>query len=421
MNKVNKYALHLLFAAIFLIPISTALLNIFFVLFILMTVLNTSITYTIKETWKNPISRYAIFLFIFFIVGTTWSIGQSTEIAESLNKYSKFLFITLIIPYFRSNEITKKAIHSILYSSSIILFLIYLTYLNIISHNFIAEATGFRFTVDGGFKTHIINSIIMTFSGYILLNRYLSSTNKNQLDLIGSILFFHYTLFISTGTTGQVLSILMISVSLIQYLNITSVIAVPSIISLIFMYGFSSNTTFHQAKNRIEQATNNYQTQSTTGSVSTRLHQFLSSIELIKQRPLLGYGTGGTREAFMHHLPEDTVINRRDIYHPHSEYPLIAIQLGVTGLLAFIGLLLYQLVLSKQITDPETRNLSVGFSIFVLTNCLGNPFIYMSGEGHFWAIFTAALFASLSIHKAESTQKPYSSHNNIINNEQPTH
>jgi len=407
-NRANQYAFYLLLAAIFSIPISTALLNLFFVLSIALTLFNPTILKTIKTSWNNPVSRYTAFLFLLFLLGATWSIGESSEIRESINKYSKFILILLLIPYFIAQKNREKAINAFLYGTSFTLTLIYAIHLGLIEpvQTTIGESLRIRITVDGGFKTHIITAILMGFSGFILLNRYWSSREKKPFWLIGATLFFYYTLFISTGTSGQILTLLLISTAIFLYFKKRSLFIIPVVLLFIGGYGYLTHSSLHHGMERIEQGTSNYQNSDTSGSVSERLHQFIASIDLIAQRPWIGYGTGGTRQAFRNHLPDDTVINQREnVYHPHSEYPLIAIQLGLVGLLAFIGLYLYQLFLLKRINDQGMRNLAAGFTALMIVGNLGNPMIYSSGEGHFWLIFTAILFANLTNREIREEQE----------------
>jgi O-antigen ligase len=110
--------------------------------------------------------------------------------------------------------------------------------------------------------------------------------------------------------------------------------------------------------------------------------------------PILGTGTGSYNSAFRIKRPAIYSITGGSKRNPHNEYLLVAVQLGLLGLLLLLYLFYTQLISSKKINDNETKYLSQGLVLLIVIGCLGNSLIMDSGEGHFWAFFSAVLFSN---------------------------
>ncbi len=106
--------------------------------------------------------------------------------------------------------------------------------------------------------------------------------------------------------------------------------------------------------------------------------------ELIKERPLLGYGINGFHRNYMECQAKYFSINPDSSYimladnvrHPFNEYIKLTIQFGVIGLSIAIGFLMFviiRLIKSKQ--EIKVLSLSIIVSIFILS-MFSYPFSY---------------------------------------------
>jgi O-antigen ligase len=110
--------------------------------------------------------------------------------------------------------------------------------------------------------------------------------------------------------------------------------------------------------------------------------------------PILGTGTGSYNAAFQIKRPDIYNITKGSKRNPHNEYLLIAVQLGLVGVLLLLYLFYTQFISSKKISNNEVKYLSQGLVLLIVIGCLGNSLIMDSGEGHFWAFFSAVLFSN---------------------------
>ena len=247
-------------------------------------------------------------------------------------------------------------------------------------------------TVDGGFRTHIITNILMAFAQFILAQRVLFSIGSVRWGYFVLFSFsYYYTMFISTGTTGQILAIGLIFLLLMQHFRWKSVWMIPLFVTLTVGYGYlNGETSISHAFHKVDQGLEDYSDGVGGGSLNQRLEFIENSIYLIKERPFLGSGTGSF-EARYAEIPQDRVRTNLTS-NAHNEYVVTGIQLGLLGVFGLLALFSTQVIYSFSLKDRESMFLAQGVGVLILVSCLGNSMIMDSGEGHFWAFFSALLF-----------------------------
>jgi O-antigen ligase len=394
LSKIQRWsqqaALYCALGFSFFIPISPALMNIFLFFTLVFTLFAGNLRNHLQIIWDNPVAKAALLLFSLFAVGTTWSITGFTESMKGLNKYNELWFIALLMPLFLTEERKKLAINTFLLSMILILMVVYAIYFGLLTelHIPITKEHTTIISVDNGFRSHIITNILMSFTLFIFAQRTL--LHKKPFRWGYGLLFLfsaYYALFISTGTTGQILTIGLLSLLAIQHFPRKSFLIIPLLFSGIIGYGqYSTETSIQHAVNKIIGGI-----QHDGGSASQRREFIENSILLFEKRPWLGSGTGSIGRAYAQ-LPAETI--RTDLTtNPHNEYVATGIQLGLLGFTGLILLFLIQAWQSTQLTENrEQRYLAQGLVALIIVASLGNSMLMDSGEGHFWAFFSALLF-----------------------------
>src|SRR3982074_62008 len=97
-NNVTERAVQQFFLlALFFVPFSTALMNVFvavtYLACLLALSLNGQLRKSLRESIKFIPSILAILLFVLFLLGITWSIAPPDEIKNAVGKYSKLFLI----------------------------------------------------------------------------------------------------------------------------------------------------------------------------------------------------------------------------------------------------------------------------------------------------------------------------------------
>ena len=114
------------------------------------------------------------------------------------------------------------------------------------------------------------------------------------------------------------------------------------------------------------------------------------SLKLIAEKPLFGHGTGSYSKEY-HRLVQD---ERFASKNPHNEFLMIGVQLGLLGVLIYLGFLASQYYCAKKLPDKE-KWLAQGLLLsLIVTSLFNSPFLDHT-EGHWFATMIALCFASL--------------------------
>jgi len=396
----NKAAFVCALCFVFFIPISPALMNIFLFFTLIFILLAGNLRNHLYIVCHNAVSKAGIFLFLLLAIGITWSTANIKESLLMLNKYNELWYIALLMPIFLSAQRKALGLNIFLASMLFILVLVYSIYLGLIPNIPIPSKAHplHTISVSGGFRTNIITNILMSFAVFILLQRALLT--KNNYKWTYTILFFlsaNYSLFISNGTTGQILTIALIMLTLIQHMRWKSIIVIPLffgvIVSHAYIYENSSiNTAVIKLKSGIEH----------DGTSASQRREFLAnSIYLFKKNPYIGTGTGSFYKSYTQ-IPPHRILTTPS-KNPHNEYSSFAIQLGAVGIIGLLLLFTSQGISSFHIISTEQRYLAQGLVVFIVLSSLGNTMIMDSGEGHFWAYMSAIFFSPLYKQHSQST------------------
>ena len=387
------------------IPISTALMNVFIFLTFTFFLLAGNLKNHIIIAWKNPVSKIAFILFFLLIISLNWTI-DSSEAMGILKKYNELWYIAFMLPLFDSNRRRSIGINAYLLSMSVVLIGVYLVFFEIILPiEYSVKGHQQSFTLDGGFASHVITNILMSFTMFIAAQKAVFSRLLLKLPyLILFIFSFYYVLFISTGTSGQILALTLIILFIIQHTGVRSVLFIPIIFGLIavtaiinknYLSEIGQNDSIQFQIEKLQVRYHHMFSSDTAGN-NTRPRIYFNTVKLIRHNPWFGSGVGSYEEAFRSNLPES--YNQASIAkkNPHNEFLMISVQLGLVGLLLLLYLFYVQGSSSDKLTEKEQKFIAQGLVVLIIIGCMGNSMLLDSREGHFWAFFSALLFSSLN-------------------------
>ena len=374
-------------------------MNLFLYLALILIVFNKNFIKNLEVSWKNCASRYSALSLLLVVLGSLWSIADYGDILEGFLTYKKFIFVFLLLPYLIEQKSNEALINTFFISMSLILFLVYLIFLDIIQPINIQlyEGVSFHVSENGGFKTHIITNILFAFFGFMSMHRFFD-LNKVIYFLLG-VLSFYYSIFINDGTTGQILSISLLSILIIQKYRYKAVLILPIVLIGILTYGASNNnTSIYSAINKVHTGLGDFESGTAVKSVDVRLAMLTNGLIIIKENPWMGTGTGSINQSHIDNLDKlpSTFDRRSKTTNPHSEYLSIAIQYGLIGLFLYLFLIYKLFEYTKKLPNDFYKNSAQGLLILILIGSVGTSIITDSGEGHFVMLFIAILFAPLS-------------------------
>jgi len=388
---------------------STALMNIFIFLTLIFILLSGNLKNNLKIIWQNSVARAALLLFFLFILSLIWTI-DSSEAVDVLKKYNELWYIALILPLFNSDKRRNIGIQAFLISMGIVLFGVYLMFFEVmLPIEYTLKGRSHHFTIDGGFASHILTNILMAFAMFISAHKSVLSRLLFKLPYIIFFVFsFYYILFISTGTSGQILALSLLTLFIIQHSGMRAVLLIPGVVLLVAIIVISNRTFYdntittikenNSIQRVIEKAQEHYHHATTTDTAgnNTRPRIYMNALKLIRGNPWIGSGVGSYEEALRSKQPDFYAATTIAKKNPHNEYFMISVQLGAAGLLLLLNLFYTQAALSERIDNKECRFIAQGLVVLIIIGCMGNSMILDSREGHFWAFFSALLFSKLA-------------------------
>jgi O-antigen ligase len=196
--------------------------------------------------------------------------------------------------------------------------------------------------------------------------------------------------YIAPGRTGMLVFVCLMILFLIQRLTLLQQMVGLFSITLLLSLVFLTSDNFSSRSSIALKEIQDYQYGDSRTSMGMRFDWWVTSMSLIKEKPLFGHGTGAFEKEH-DRLIENTKITPTD--NPHNEYLFIGVQLGFLGLSMFLLLFLAQIILSFKLEKPD-RFLVQGVVVAMAVGCLMNSFLFDSHQGHFWAFLSGIYFSS---------------------------
>ncbi|SDP10082.1 O-antigen ligase family protein [Desulforhopalus singaporensis] len=383
-SKIKQFSLKapLFFVVIccFFIPLSSALMNVSALLMLFFWIITGGFRTRIPLSFKTFIGVVAFLLFLLFSIAVYYSPVPLEESLAVLKKYRELFYITMLIVLLHSRaSVARKAEISFALGCTVLLGISYAMYFSLIP------------TDKYGYSTlyHITHSFFMAFFGFWCLQK-IMFRKRFLVVWAGFFIATVFNLFyIAPGRTGMLVFCALLILALFQHLSwkksLSAVIAVAVLMTAVF---FTSDNFSTRVKEAVSEVRNYHATSSRT-SLGMRFDWWYNSIELIRTKPLLGYGTGSFA-AVQGELIENEHTRTKASDNPHNEYLFIGVQTGLVGLALFLLLLASLFVYSAKL-PPEKRSLLQGVVTAIAVGCLMNSFLFDTHEGHFFAVISAVL------------------------------
>jgi O-antigen ligase len=408
MNRLFEYRHRvlngLLMLFVFFIPVSTAVTNVVLGLLILFWLLDNGADRFAgwgRVLKSNPVALMGLVVFLMHVAGLAYTDGEKEKIIESLLDGGRFLFIGMIMGYFMADDRVSSAVfHSFLSVMAGILFLSGLLWLNLLPPMGFVKGDPSNAVI---FHDHIKHNIFMAFTAYaaaVQARKPGAGKVQRCLWALFSLLALFNVLFMVAGRTGHVIAAVLGVYYFFTWDRKRSLVAGGVVLILLgaFAWFNPSNPLFSRAQTAIEEVREwDYgKPADITSSSGLRLEWFFNSLQIIRQNPVLGTGTGSFKATYGRFV-EGTRMIPTD--NPHNEYLMTAVQFGFMGLLVlliFFGIQWYQ---AGSLKDREQTLMARGFVLLMMTACLTASPLQDSSEGWFFAVMGALLFKSACFQK----------------------
>ncbi|WP_163339219.1 O-antigen ligase [Desulfopila sp. IMCC35008] len=367
-------------ATCFFIPLSTSLLGIGSVLALLFWFLSGKFLQLPNLMRENAVILYSTTLFILFTIGLGYTVVPLDEGIRILAKYRELIFIPMVFMLLANHGKGRRLAENSFVAGCIILMLIsYGIYFSILP----------EFKYGNSIIHHISHSFFMALLGFWALQRSMDAGRYRYLWAMLFVATLINLIFINHGRAGMVLVVLLSLLTIIQRCTpkviLIGFLLLAGLITGIF---YTSENVQTRAIDAYDEITHYHPGRSRT-SLGMRFDWWTNSIDLIKQAPITGHGTG-SYETVQKEIKKKRT---KSTDNPHNEYLFIGVQVGLMGLFTFLALLGWQFALSFKLPHRE-RHLVQGVVIAMAAGCIANSFLFDSQQGHFYAFLSSVLLAS---------------------------
>jgi O-antigen ligase len=204
-------------------------------------------------------------------------------------------------------------------------------------------------------------------------------------------------LFLVDGRTGHVVFLAMVMTYLIARYRWKGIGYGLAAISVITATAIALPGSFNK---RTVTAVKELESSVTRGdnetSIGLRYRFYKYGIQIIHDKPLMGHGTGSIDDVYMNYDPAYAQLYPDKGAHLHSEFLMVASELGFFGLAIFITLLGLMARLASQLAG-EHRYLALGVLTAYAVGSMVNSMLLDANEGHLFALLTGALYSGVGL------------------------
>jgi O-antigen ligase len=326
----------LLVAVVFFIPLHSPTTKTLIYLFLLAWFFSGGYIKKWQLVRGNPFLWVSMLLYLAVYIGSFY--GESDERAanQQLRAYAPVLLPIFITPLFQELQWRRQAFYAFMASMALTLFLSMLHVLWPLPWSF-----GFLNVSPQSanvFKSHITQNVMMSIFllGCLLMFRTGLAWWKKALILIFSMTAVVNITFFVIGRTGYLtllVSLLVVYIFVVpKLIRWRIAVLVWTFLFLIIAYSPNLMDRFLGVFSEIHA----YQSGGDMTSSGARLEYWGRSLELLKQKPMWGFGTGSWTTEFCRVSRSEQWCNAWSTVHPHNQFLHLGVQLGGLGLLCLI-------------------------------------------------------------------------------------
>ncbi|RKU00437.1 polymerase [Burkholderia sp. Nafp2/4-1b] len=384
--------------ALCMVPVSTALTNVFCGLFAAALVISPEFWRDLRTFVTEPASLAALLIFAALTASVAYTVAPHPKAWNWVAKYDKLLLLPFAALAFRHSNwapIVRRAWFGTL---CVILLLSTTNYLGLTAIG-PAHSSELPLSRAWVFKNHIAAGMFGALLFYQAADLALSArTALSRAAYAGVAAWALLNVFVMLqGRTGQVIALLLILVVAVRFvllLRRQSALRAGLAAGALVLAGVAlvaAACTVHNGRLvKVVSEVQQYRQSDAVTSTGLRLEWYKKGLELYRQRPVIGYGAGGLESEFEKLTAGKTAAEGQLTSNPHNEYLLMAVQLGTVGVLLFLNLIV-QIARGSRALDPRSQQLLLGWLAIFAIGSLANSLLLDFAEGHLIVLLAGIL------------------------------
>lgn len=406
-GRIERAVQYAFLMALFCVPFSTALTNLFAGLTLAGFLAALASDRAVVGALRSPPGLLALTLLAFFAAGAAWSIAPPADIALALKKYVRLLILPIGIALSaRDPALPRRALRAVLAGSSVLAAASYLVWLGMMPTSELGWWQVGHADDAFAFKNHITIGILL---GFAAMACFLRATYYTALPLrllaCGAGIFFSIPIiFLNQGRTGYVALFIGLVALYLLRARVTPLRTLAALTGIVVLFaGFYA--TSDNFKSRTDALIAEVQADEPRSPNGQRLSYIEVALQIVAANPLAGVGTGGFAEAYAPTArsiwPAHTPM-ASERHQPHSEFLLVAVQLGLPGLLVYLAMLgaLVRPALAARSFDTDI--LALLCAIYIATSSF-NSLLWDTTEAYWFLLLSGCLY--MASKRASSADK----------------
>jgi O-antigen ligase len=390
--KLDRAALWIAVAIGFSLPISTALDGLLEVMLVACWIAGGGWRERLSVLRNNAFVLFPCAFVLLHLAGSVYSLGHPGDIWNGVGKASTLLLIPLLISLRPGAEWRNRALQAFAAAMLLTLALSFLFWWGFLPEGGFIKGTPYDAVV---FKLKITHSVFMAFTAYLLALYARDSrlAGRRWLFAVLALLAGFNVLFMVQGRTGQLVLMALTLYFFVSWLRWRGLLAGAAAAAALSgtVYLVPSSALHQRVQTSISEFTS-WRAGKPATLANMRLESWTNSLEIVRQHPVLGAGTGGFAAAYAKQV-EGTSMSKAP--QPENQYLLTAVQLGALGLAALLTLFATQWHLAARLATPMDTELARALVLTMAVGCLFNSFLWDHTEALFYAWLTGLLFAGL--------------------------
>jgi O-antigen ligase len=330
-NHAERAARACAIAIGFTIPISAALDNFLLVLLLLFWFCSGMYPAKLAAIRSNRVALAALGLFAILVLGVIWADDLHAGI-DMVGKYLDLAFVPILVTLFRGEETRRRA--WIAFASAMVLTLVLSCAMRLGVLDDVLLLLGDR-NDPVPFKQYLTQSILMAFAAFLFAQFALHS-HRWQGKLGGvmlSVLACANVAFMTEGRTGQVLIAVLVGYLALSLWRWGGAVVAMIVVAVATVTLSMSPMITERLSQAVDEWRDWQPARAASTSVGLRLEFYRNSLQILRDLPIAGVGTGGFASAYRNQVAGS---NQRATSNPHNEYLNIGVQVGVVGLVALL-------------------------------------------------------------------------------------
>ncbi|MBI2295926.1 MAG: O-antigen ligase family protein [Betaproteobacteria bacterium] len=341
----------------------------------------------------NPLSIAALALFALLTAGALYGEAGAKESARYLAKYLDLLFLPLFVFLFRGADDRRLGLHALAGALLATILLSFALYAGIPRPGWFVHNTVYPVV----FKHNLTHAVLVAFGAFVFFQFALAArtTVARALWGIAAALSVINVAFVVPGRTGYLVLGVLALYSGYALWRRRGLIVMFAVVGLSLAVAYAGSDLLRE---RIDRAVREYSAWTSSkvadpaSSVGLRLEFYRVSLEIVRDHPLIGVGTGGFPKAYAEKARGPSPF---EVRNPHNEYLLIAVQTGFLGLALLLNLFWQQWRLATRLATPLETHLARGLVLTIAVGSLFNSLLLDHTEGLLYAWMTGLLYAGL--------------------------